>query len=338
MKLSHSQPGLRAAAGHRRGSQQTRQHGLEVNATIEAVLVPVLSEITVGIFCKIERMIGSTQGGFQVAQQGVNPAKAEHVGAAARCANHLRLMVAACGRDGGKAGQTIRDHVTLWCKMLLGPGADRLRAKARDPIKAHTQRTIRDIDLDRRNEGYLIFRAAPAFAAPLTARVGIVGDHAPAQDTVGFAFPQDLHQFVLDQPGGAVTHPQLALEFKARDVVFRLANQVHGLEPARQRQLGGMKNRAGFQRRLVVTVMTLIGLAAVGIHDTVVRTGAVFAAVTLWPAGLLQRLLAAILRTVLFQELRKTKPGLELDLVHRHGSAPFKCTMGIVYGPQWLTP
>ena len=336
MKLSHSQPSLRAAAGYRRGPQQTGQQGLEVNATIEAVLV--LSEITVGIFCKIERMIGTTQGGFQVAQQGVNPAKAGHVGAAARCANYMGLMLAARGRNGGKTRQTVRDHTTLWRQMLLGPGADRLRAKARDPIKTHTQRTIRGIDLDRRNEGYLIFRAAPAFAAPLTTQVGIIGDHPPAQDAVGFAFPHDLHQFVLDQPGGAVTHPQLALEFKARDVVFRLAHQVHGLKPAHQRQLGGMKDRAGFQRALVVAAMTLIGLAAVGVHDTVVRTGAVLAAVALWPAGLLQRLLAAILRTVLFQELRKTKPGLELDSVHRHGSAPFKCTMGIVYGPQWLTP
>ena len=335
MKLSHSQPGLRATAGCRCGPQQTGQHGLEVNATIEAVLV--LSEITVGIFCKIERMISPTQSGFQVAQQGVNPAKAGHVGAAARCAHYLRLMVAARGRDGGKTRQTIRDHATLWRQMLLGPGADRLRAKTLNPIKAHTQRTIRGIDLDRRNEGYLIFRAAPAFTAPLTAQVGIVGDHAPAQDTVGFAFPHDLHQFVLDQPGSAVTHPQLALQFEPGDVVFRLAHQVHGLEPAHQRQFRGMENRTGFQRRLVVAAMTLIGLAAVGVHDTVVRTGAVLATVALWPAGLLQRLLAALLRTILFQKLRKTQPGLELDSIHRHGIAPLKSTMEIVCGPQWLT-
>ena len=96
------------------------------------------------------------------------------------------------------------------------------------------------------------------------------------------------HQtLVLDQPGGAVTHPQLALEFKARDVVFRLAHQVHGLKPAHQRQLRGMKDRAGLQRALVVATMALIGLAAVGIHDTVVRACAVLAAVALWPAGLL---------------------------------------------------
>ena len=67
MNLSHSLPSLRATAGCRCSPQQTGQHGLEVNATIEAVLV--LSEITVGIFCKIERMIGPTQSGFQVASR-----------------------------------------------------------------------------------------------------------------------------------------------------------------------------------------------------------------------------------------------------------------------------
>ena len=177
MKLSHSQPSFWAAAGCRRGPQQTGRHGLEVNASIEAVLV--LSEITVGIFCKIERMIGSTQGGFQVTQQGINPVKAGHIGTAARSANHLGLMLAVHGRDGGKTRRTIRDHATLGRQMLPGPGADRLRAKALDPIKTHAHRTIRGIDLDRCNEGRLIFRAAPAFTSPLTAQVGIVGDHAP---------------------------------------------------------------------------------------------------------------------------------------------------------------
>jgi hypothetical protein len=99
-----------------------------------------------------------------------------------------------------------------------------------------------------------------------------------------------------------------------------------------------MEDRTGFERALVVAAMILIGLAAVGVHDTVVRTCAVLAAVALWPAGLLQRLLAALLRTVLLKELRKTQTGLKLDSIHRHDIAPLKPTMGIVYGPQWLTP
>ena len=93
MNLSHSQPSFWAAAGCCRGPQQTRQHDLEVDTSIEAVLV--LSEITAAIFSEIERMISPTQGGFQVTQQGVNPAKAGHISAAARGANHLRLMLAA---------------------------------------------------------------------------------------------------------------------------------------------------------------------------------------------------------------------------------------------------
>ena len=114
----------------------------------------------------------------------------------------------------------------------------------------------------------------------------------------------------------------MALQFGDRDVVFRLAHKVHGLKPAHQRQLRGREDRAGFQRSLVVAAMALIGFAAVGIHDTVVRTCAVLAAVAIWPAGLIQRLLAALLRTVLLQEFRETQPELELDSIHRHGISP----------------
>ena len=112
-----------------------------------------------------------------------------HVGAAARGANHLGFMLAARGRKGGKKRQTIRDHGTLGRQLLLGPFTDRVRAKALDPIKTHVRRAIRGIDLDRCNEGYLIFRAAPAFTSLLTAQLGIVGDHPAAQDTVGVRVP-----------------------------------------------------------------------------------------------------------------------------------------------------
>jgi hypothetical protein len=95
-------------------------------------------------------MVSITQGGFQVAQQGVIPVKAGHVGAAARRSNHLGLMLAIRGSDGGKTGQTIRDHGTQLLQMLFGPCTDRLRAKALDPIKTHAHRTTRDSDLDCR--------------------------------------------------------------------------------------------------------------------------------------------------------------------------------------------
>lgn len=92
MKLSYSQPDLWTTTGCCRGPQQAGQLGLEVNASIEALLV--LCEISVGIFCEIERMISLNQGGFQIAELGVNPGKTGHVCAPARDANHLRLMLA----------------------------------------------------------------------------------------------------------------------------------------------------------------------------------------------------------------------------------------------------
>ena len=72
--------------------------------------------------------------------------------------------------------------------------------------------------------------------------------------------------------------------------------------------------------------MALISLAAVGIHDTVVRTSAVHEAVTAWQAGLL----TAFFRTVLRQVFRKTQPALELDAVHRYGISPLQDSMRLV--------
>jgi len=97
-------------------------------------------------------------GSIQIAGQALNPANAGHVGAATHSANHIGLMAATRSRDGNKTRQTVRENGTLERKMLPGPGADCLRAKAFDQIKSHAHSKHHDY----RDEGNVISGPRPS--------------------------------------------------------------------------------------------------------------------------------------------------------------------------------
>ena len=53
-----------------------------------------------------------------------------------------------------------------------------------------------------------------------------------------------------------------ASQFDAGDAVLALCEVVDGRKPSGEGKFGGMKNRAGDQRNLVMTTITLVNLAA----------------------------------------------------------------------------
>ena len=59
------------------------------------------------------------------------------------------------------------------------------------------------------------------------------------------ALRHDSHQLVLGQPGRAGGHAQMAPEFKHRDVVLRLGQQLRGQKPHAHGQLRVLKNARG---------------------------------------------------------------------------------------------
>ena len=106
--------------------------------------------------------------------------------------------------------------------------------------------------LHRGDERHLVLRAATALApGALATEVGVVDLHAPVEHARVLALAHDLHELVLHEPGALVANAQVTLELQRRDVVLGLGEQVHGQEPACQRQLGGFEDRAADGTALV---------------------------------------------------------------------------------------
>jgi hypothetical protein len=80
------------------------------------------------ILGEVEGMIGPAGAGFEIAQEGVDPAEFEQVFRFAR-ADDDGLLAAASVGDAAKVGQAIGGEVTARCQRLRGPGGDRCAGK-----------------------------------------------------------------------------------------------------------------------------------------------------------------------------------------------------------------
>ena len=78
MNFSQANLPLGSMLSEHRGARQPLKQGFEIETPIEAVLE--LGQIPLGVFLKFDRMIGAGKGGFQVAQQRVDPTKLRMLG------------------------------------------------------------------------------------------------------------------------------------------------------------------------------------------------------------------------------------------------------------------
>ena len=127
---------------------------------------------------------------------------------------------------------------------------------------------------------------------------------------------------MLHEPGGLVANTQVALEFKRGDIVLGLGQQVHRQEPARQRQLGRLKDRAADDAALVPAGSALEVQPPFAPKRAAVAAPARRTGKALGPARFDQRRLATLLTAVPVHEFGHRKPGLKLHSVHRHCSPP----------------
>ena len=177
--------------------------------------------------------------------------------------------------------------------------------------------------LHRCDEGHLVLRAAAGLAArEFAAEVGVVNLHAPAEFAVILAQTHRLHDLVLHQPGAAVADSELAHELQRRNVVLGLGQQLHGQEPARQRQLAGLEDRAADQAALVGAGAALPVAQSAALEAGARRAAAVRADEPGGPTRRLQCRTTLRLGSVSFVELRHRQPWLKLHSVHLHGTPP----------------
>ena len=118
----------------RPGLGARKDEPLEKIGQIIASVEPILSfcKVAVCVLRKLEPVVGSIDRGLEVADQGVDPAKARHLGTFAVRSNYLRLMGASDRRDRSEALQAIGDDHRGRGERAMRPGFHLLEAERLD--------------------------------------------------------------------------------------------------------------------------------------------------------------------------------------------------------------
>lgn len=167
-----------------------------------------------GVLGEIERRVGAGEGGFQIAQEGMDGPERLQLHAGGTTAGDGALMRGAGCRDGLTAPQSIGNHMSRRTQRLFGPLGDRVPGELQLG-QAGKQRVAGFGRLHGGDEGHLVLRTTAALATgQLATPVGVVDLDATIELARFFALTQNLHPLVLDQPGRFVAHPQVAFEFQ----------------------------------------------------------------------------------------------------------------------------
>ena len=78
--------------------------------------------------------------------------------------------------------------------------------------------------------------------------------HTPVELARVLAQAHELHELVLHEQGALVANAEVAHELERRDIVLALGQQVHGQEPARERQLGRLEDRTADEGALMTVL------------------------------------------------------------------------------------
>ncbi|EWS52458.1 hypothetical protein X551_04758 [Methylibium sp. T29] len=275
-----------------------------------------------GVLGEVEGVVSTAERALEVAQEGVDRLELRQLGAGLAAAGDHALVLGPDDLHGAEAPQAVGDDG--------GRGRDRacgehrhLLVRERLLAQAHELRLAVGRGLHRGDERHLVLRASPGLAArALAAQVGVVNLHSALELAGVLAHAHDLHELVLDQPGGLVANAQVAHQLERGDVVLGLGQQVHGQEPARQPQLGGLEDRPADDAALVAARGALKVQPALAPKRAVLAATACRTGKARRPPRGDRRRLALLLAAVAVHEFGHRKSSLKLHSVHRHGSPP----------------
>ena len=267
-------------------------------------------------------MISARNRGFEIAQHGIHPTECRVLDTLTATTQHMGFVLVHIAIQSCETLQAIRKDAGSRRQRLARPRVNRLFGK-RQALQRQEHRPTISARLNGSNEGRLVFRTAPTFACLFAAQVGVVNFYATFQNPLLLPLGHDLQQFVLDQPGRFVANAQVAFQLECRDIVLGLGQQVHGEEPAGERQFGRLKDGAGSDRALVTATMALPVGSALSNKAAVARVGATRAAKTRRPARRFKRRQTLFLGAVLLEKLSHRQSVLKLNMIHLcHGASP----------------
>jgi len=138
-----------------------------------------------------------------------------------------RLVPTSAAVSAGERGQPVAVHGATRGEAGRGPLLDGRPPEVRYDGKLGAQRTAILADRDGGNERDLVLRATTDLAtAALTPEVGVIDLDLAGEDITRLPLGHHLHQFVLNEPGRWVTHPQLPLQRECRKPGLRLTDEV----------------------------------------------------------------------------------------------------------------
>ena len=323
MKLRFDEGTIGAWGGLDGGVGEARQNLVEAVASIEAVLG--LREIAWDV-AGGDGVEGPAQAGFEVAEQGVEPAEGGIVGSALASlagidgAGAGDVVDMAGGGQRGEAGPSVGVDDAAWNKVAFGPLADCWAGEISDARELEAVRFAVGGDLHGGQERRLARRAAAGGAVGAgAADVGVVEVDGAIERGAGVAFNHHLHQLVMEHPGGVVGNAEAARQFERRDAVFALAEMVHRPEPLGQGQLRGVEDATG-QRHLTAAGGTLEQAPALDLGIDIALT--LWAFETARPAPGKQNAAALLLGSKELNKLTLAHPLLKLHLVLGHTYSP----------------
>lgn len=302
---------------------------------IEAAVEPVgkACQVVLGVLAILQGVVRPGQGGFEIAEHGVDPRDAGQV-TRLEAINHHRKVEATVIGHHTETGQPITAHTGVEQQMGLGPLADRFRGEPSDQIELDVHRMSMIIDRDSTDKGILVLRAATDLpACALIAEVGVIELHGATElmcGVLGRHRPVDL---LMQQPGRGIAHTKLALERQSRQTGLSLTDEVDGQEPGRQGQFGVPHEAAGGQRGLMPATIALQELARPVADHEVITACAAQAAKPFRPAHGFDRLGAKAAK-----EFRNRNAALEPDMVEGYGPHPIVRTPDKWVPTSWCDP
>lgn len=262
---------------------ETHDQAGEVEAPVESV--GECSEVVIRISGVAEVRVGTRQHCLEVAQHGVDPLELRQVPGLALADDLHELSELGVGHS-GKAPQAIAAHIGTRRQFGAGPLGNRIAGEFSHRRHLDVQRIARVAERDRRAEGDLILRATARFTAgSLAAEVCVVHLHRARRAMLRLTLGHCRNEFVMHQPGGRVTHADVALESQSRQPGLRLADEVDRKNPLRQRQLGSAKQRACGQRGLTMACMAMKQRSTAADDNAVGSPGAARTAESIWPTS-----------------------------------------------------
>jgi hypothetical protein len=267
-------------------------------------------------------MIRTFQRILHIAKDRVNPFEGRMVDGLLTATHCIRIMAASRIYNRFKTGVTIGDDHTTRAQMVHAPPLDFFVTEPFYFRQLNAKWLFIVSGLNGCNKGGFSSSTTASFSThPFGTQVRVVNFDSTGDRFAAVALKHDLHDFMFNSPGGIIRNTHLAAQFQNGNSIFTLCNQKHSKKPFSQRQVRGVKNRAGRHRCLVVTSMTLKYFSIMNFTVGFIATKRAFESAG--PAQVKQLITTFIFATILFHEIIKAHTFLKLYFILSHTKPPF---------------